>query len=47
MRQTAKGWYPGNTDQRGRRKDEMFNIKNCTRDDILASHRTPSALMGM
>jgi PBSX family phage portal protein len=28
-------------------KDEMFNIKNCTRDDILASHRTPPALMGM
>lgn len=28
-------------------KDEMFNVKNNTRDDQLASHRTSPALMGM
>lgn len=28
-------------------KDEMFNIKNVTRDDILSAHRTSPALMGM
>lgn len=28
-------------------KDEFFNIKNVTRDDILAAHRVPPQLMGV
>ncbi len=28
-------------------KDEFFNIKNVTRDDILAAHRVPPQLMGI
>lgn len=28
-------------------KDEFFNIKNVTRDDVLASHRVPPQLMGI
>jgi PBSX family phage portal protein len=28
-------------------KDEFFNIKNVTRDDVLAAHRVPPQLMGM
>jgi len=28
-------------------KDEFFNIKNVTRDDILASHRVPPQLLGV
>lgn len=28
-------------------KDEFFNIKNVTRDDIMAAHRTPPQLMGI
>lgn len=28
-------------------KDEFFNIKNATRDDVLAAHRTPPPLMGI
>lgn len=28
-------------------KDEFFNIKNVTRDDVLASHRVPPPLMGI
>jgi len=28
-------------------KDEFFNIKNITRDDILAAHRVPPQLMGV
>ena len=28
-------------------KDEFFNIKNVTRDDILASHRVPPQLIGV
>ncbi len=27
-------------------KDEFFNIKNCTRDDVLAAHRVPPQLLG-
>jgi len=27
-------------------KDEFFNIKNCTRDDVLAAHRVPPQLPG-
>jgi PBSX family phage portal protein len=28
-------------------KDEFFNIKNVTRDDLLAAHRVPPKLMGI
>ena len=28
-------------------KDEIFNIKNVTRDDMLAAHRVPPQLMGI
>ena len=28
-------------------KDEFFNIKNVTRDDVLAAHRVPPQLMGI
>ena len=28
-------------------KDEFFNIKNVTRDDLLAAHRVPPQLMGI
>lgn len=28
-------------------KDEFFNIKNVTRDDLLAAHRTPPQLLGI
>ena len=28
-------------------KDEFFNIKNVTRDDMLAAHRVPPQLMGI
>ena len=28
-------------------KDEFFNIKNVTRDDVLASHRVPPQLLGI
>ncbi|MFT4091303.1 MAG: phage portal protein [Asticcacaulis sp.] len=28
-------------------KDEFFNIKNITRDDVLAAHRTPPQMMGV
>lgn len=28
-------------------KDEFFNIKNVTRDDIMAAHRVPPQLMGI
>ncbi len=28
-------------------KDEFFNIKNVTRDDLLAAHRIPPQLMGI
>jgi capsid portal protein len=28
-------------------KDEMFNIKNVTRDDMLAAHLVPPQLMGI
>ncbi|RAS16062.1 phage portal protein [Paraburkholderia bryophila] len=28
-------------------KDEFFNIKNITRDDLLAAHRTPPQLLGI
>ncbi len=28
-------------------KDEFFNIKNVTRDDVLAAHRVPPAIMGI
>ncbi len=28
-------------------KDEFFNIKNVTRDDVLAAHRVPPPLMGL
>ena len=28
-------------------KDEFFNIKNVSRDDILAAHRVPPQLMGI
>lgn len=28
-------------------KDEFMNIKNCTRDDILAAHRVPPQLIGV
>ena len=28
-------------------KDEFFNMKNVTRDDVLASHRVPPQLLGI
>jgi len=28
-------------------KDEFFNIKNVTRDDVLAAHRVPPQLLGL
>ena len=28
-------------------KDEFFNIKNVTRDDLLAAHRVPPQLLGI
>ena len=28
-------------------KDEFFNIKNVTRDDVLAPHRVPPQIMGI
>lgn len=28
-------------------KDEFFNIKNVTRDDVLAAHRVPPQIMGI
>lgn len=28
-------------------RDEFFNIKNVTRDDVLAAHRVPPQLMGI
>jgi len=28
-------------------KDEFFNIKNVTRDDVLAAHRVPPQIMGV
>jgi len=31
----------------GHAKDEFFNVKNVTRDDLLAAHRIPPQLMGI
>ncbi len=28
-------------------KDEFFNIKNVTRDDVLVAHRVPPSIMGI
>ena len=28
-------------------KDDFLNIKNASRDDVLAAHRVPSQLMGI
>ncbi len=43
----AKGWYSDHPTVRGSGKDEFLNIKNVSRDDMMAAHRVPPQMMGI